>query len=179
VQGEGPEAGPSPPPRPRNGPKSRALSTDRAFISVPKVSHRRILLKDCQTLSLNVFGKELSTTPSGTMFGVSGKDFSREPRRLLYKLEEAQFDATAVRTEQTLLLRTAASEKRQALTVDPNIEKLWHVISPRTAARTAAHTAAGAAAGSAGQVPITAAIAAAQAAAANALALVQQVRGEQ
>jgi hypothetical protein len=113
------------------------------------------------------------------MFGVSGKDFSREPRRLLYKLEEAQFDATAVRTEQTLLLRTAASEKRQALTVDPNIEKLWHVISPRTAARTAAHTAAGAAAGSAGQVPITAAIAAAQAAAANALALVQQVRGEQ
>lgn len=67
------------------------------------------LLKDCESLGLHVFGKELSTTPTGTTYQGTGKDFTRRPRLLLHKVEAADVDADGVRMDETLTLSMAAT----------------------------------------------------------------------
>ena len=88
------------------------------------------LLKDCESLGLHVFGKELSTTPTGTTYQGTGKDFTRRPRLLLHKVEAADVDADGVRMDETLTLSMAATAKLKALAADKRMEQLWQTISP-------------------------------------------------
>ena len=76
------------------------------------------LLKDCETLALHVFGKELATTPMGTTYKGTGKDFTRRPRLMLQKVEPVDFSANGVTTDEMLTLSAAATGKLKALAAD-------------------------------------------------------------
>ena len=88
------------------------------------------LLKDCESLGLHVFSKELATTSTGTTYKGTGKDLTRRPRLLLHKVEASDFIADGVRADETLTLSTAATAKRKALAADKQMERLWQTISP-------------------------------------------------
>ena len=48
-----------------------------------------VLLKNTETLLLHHFGEDVSTTASGTTYRATGRDFTRAPRQLLFKLQAA------------------------------------------------------------------------------------------
>jgi hypothetical protein len=130
-----------------------------------------VLLKNVEALQLHLFGEQVSTTASGTTYRATGKDFIREPRRLLHKLD-GTVNVASIRTERTLRLSPAAMNKLTALASDPKMAALWKVVSPGKKKAVAAGTA-----GSSGSTLITDAMrkvvaaAAARAVAASAAAL--------
>ena len=92
-----------------------------------------LLLKDTETIQLQLYHTTVSETPSGTTFRAAPPAFDllREPRRMLLKLSSSRgpfdmVDVSSCRSQRLLVLHAAAVKQLQSLQADVQILQLWN-----------------------------------------------------
>ena len=95
---------------------------------------RPLLLKDTESIQLQLYGKMIKEAADGRIYQATGFDLTRTPRQLLCRLAASRgpyemVDVTACRVHRQLHLFSTAVELLVSLQVDPQMEQLWKSLS--------------------------------------------------
>ena len=103
-----------------------------------------LLLKNVESVQLQLFGKETIANDQGSTFKATDFDLTRKPRQLLCRLACSRgpfvdVDVSLIRSQRLLTLCPPARQRLEALQADPKIEALWKQLSSGGAAAEGEH----------------------------------------